>query len=84
LGGLTPCVLSPIEQHINIGRDVPFCFIPANFHYEEFKKEIDTALEQVISKRDILEIRNGIIEKYNIKYTSKKYLQFYQKIKNNN
>jgi len=78
-----PCVLSPIDQHINIGKDVPFCYIPAKFQYEEFRKEIDTALKQDISKRDIMKTRNETIGKYNIKYTTEKYHLFYQKLKSN-
>lgn len=74
------CVLSPIEQHIMISEDMPYCYIPENFDLKSFKNEIDQSLEIEINKKEILADRDETIKKFNVENTAKKYIDFYQKL----
>jgi glycosyltransferase involved in cell wall biosynthesis len=73
-----PCVLSPIIQHWNIGKDAYSCYFPNTFEINDFIKTINIALDENLSKDKILDKRLSNIEKYNIVYSAEKYIRFYQ------
>ena len=74
-----PCVLSPIEQHINIS-NVSKVWIPKSFTAADFAESIRLALECKDSHEAIYQMRKPEIEKYSISSTAQKYLDFYNKI----
>lgn len=72
-----PCVLSPIQQHINIANHVSECYIPDEFTVISFKAKIKEACFSNKSHEIIREERKNIIKKYSIDKTAKKYIDFY-------
>jgi glycosyltransferase involved in cell wall biosynthesis len=75
-----PCVLSDIAPHIEIGTDMPYCYI-ANLESEEsFINKIETALKDTESKEDMLNSRMPYLEPYSIASTAKKYDNFYNEL----
>lgn len=74
-----PCVLSPIEQHINIS-NVSKVWVPKSFTATDFAESIRLALECKDSHEAIYQMRKLEIEKYSISSTAQKYLDFYNKI----
>lgn len=73
-----PCVLSPIEQHINISK-VEQCWIPSSFDAKSFVFTIKEALKERKSHKDIYVNRLSQISKYSITKSAKEYIKFYKK-----
>jgi glycosyltransferase involved in cell wall biosynthesis len=76
----TPCVLSSILPHQEIGNDMPHCYLPDAFDNQKYKDAISKALQNGISKKDILYKRLPYIEKFKIENTAKLYNEFYEEI----
>lgn len=72
-----PCVLSPIEQHINIA-NVPWCWIPNDFNASSFVSAINEALQCNLDHEEIYLERLPVIKKYSITDSAKKYIEFYK------
>jgi glycosyltransferase involved in cell wall biosynthesis len=77
-----PCVLSEIPPHIEIGTNIPHCYMASLESEKPFIKGIETALGQFESKEDILNLRMPFLEKYAISNTAKDYDKFYTQILN--
>src|SRR5690606_10594105 len=78
-----PCVLSPIEQHIQIAA-VEKVWIPKAFTASAFVKTIREAFLNLASHVDVYEQRKGQIASYSISNTAKKYEKFYDRVINKN
>lgn len=75
-----PCVLSEIPPHLEIGTNMPYCYI-ANLESEDgFIKQLGLALSHTESKKDILEERRPFLKKYTIGTTANNYVDFYNKV----
>lgn len=75
-----PCVLSEIPPHIEIGTDMPYCYI-ANLDSEQaFINKIEIALSHSESKKEILDLRQPFLNKYSIVTTANNYNEFYYKV----
>lgn len=77
-----PCVLSPIQQHKNIG-DVYKVWIPDDFTPSSFVNSIKKALNNNESHDDIYIKRRHEIDKYSINRTCREYISFYYKVLGN-
>jgi glycosyltransferase involved in cell wall biosynthesis len=75
-----PCVLSDIPPHIEIGLDMPYCYIATLDSKESFIDKIEIVLSHVESKRDIINLRKPFLEKYSIITTANNYVDFYKKV----
>lgn len=75
-----PCVLSEISPHVEIGSDMPFCYIASLESKESFIRGIERAIGHSEGKDEILRLRAPFLEKYNIKTTAGNYNQFYKKV----
>ncbi len=75
-----PCVLSEIPPHIEIGTDMPYCYIANLDSKESFIEKIDIALNHSLSKEDILNLRQPFLKKYSIITTANNYDEFYKKV----
>lgn len=78
----TPCVLSDILPHHEIGDYMPACYIAEGFNSTSFIVKIDECLAQSLTKEEILEQREPALEPYKIEETAKNYLKFYKEILN--
>lgn len=76
----TPCVLSPILPHREIGSTIAACFIPASFDKEDFVTEIDKALANILSKSELKALRKHDLEKYRVETAAAKYIDFYRSV----
>jgi glycosyltransferase involved in cell wall biosynthesis len=74
----TPCVLSPILPHREIGAEMPDCYIPSSFEKEAFVEKIDLAIARGTDKAEIKTLRNTHLEKYRIDRAALNYLKFYE------
>ncbi|MBW4890071.1 glycosyltransferase family 4 protein [Mucilaginibacter sp. HMF5004] len=79
----TPCVLSPILPHREIGTEMPGCYIPGSFDKEAFIEKIDEALAANASKAEMREFRKPALNKYRIYEVAAKYVTFYSSVLNN-
>ncbi len=75
-----PCVLSDIPPHVEIGTNMPHCYISDLAFENEFIKNIETALSHAENKEDILNLRKPFLEPYTIHSAAKRYGEFYTKI----
>jgi glycosyltransferase involved in cell wall biosynthesis len=71
-----PCVLSDIPPHIEIGTDMPYCYIANLDSKESFIDKIEIALSYSESKKDIIDLRRPFLEKYSIVTTANNYVDF--------
>jgi glycosyltransferase involved in cell wall biosynthesis len=78
-----PCVLSDIPPHIEIGTDMPYCYISSLDSKESFIHNIDKALTHTESKREMLAARQPFLRKYSIATTANNYVDFYHKVLEN-
>ena len=78
-----PCVLSNIPPHIEIGTDMPYCYIADLDSKESFINNIELALNRTENKEEILRIRQPFLNKYSIATTASNYLEFYNKVLEN-
>jgi glycosyltransferase involved in cell wall biosynthesis len=78
----TPCVLSPILPHREIGAEMPDCYIPSSFEKQAFIDKIDVAITLGSDKAEIKTLRNPQLEKYRIDKAASNYLKFYQSCSN--
>jgi glycosyltransferase involved in cell wall biosynthesis len=78
-----PCVLSDIPPHIEIGTDMPYCYISSLDSKESFISNIETALAHTESKQEILNARQPFLKKYSIVTTANNYVEFYNKVLEN-
>jgi glycosyltransferase involved in cell wall biosynthesis len=76
----TPCVLSPILPHHEIGDAMPRCYIPASFEKQAFIEELDKAINDTRTKEEIRVLRKPELEKYRISVAAQKYIDFYNSI----
>lgn len=76
----TPCVLSPILPHREIGTDMPGCYIPDSFSKEAFIEKINEALSNEMNKDGIKAARKSELERYRIDEVATKYIEFYNAI----
>ena len=76
----TPCVLSPILPHNEIGLEMPDCYIPDSFLKNDFIEKIDEALNLDKAKKDIRSLREPVLKKYSISQTAASYVEFYKSI----
>ena len=74
-----PCVLSPIEQHINIS-NVSKCWIPESFKVSDFIVAIKEALRCEDSHNIIYAERLPFIEIYSISRTAELYIKYYNNL----
>ena len=77
-------MLSEIPPHIEIGTDMPYCYIANLDSKESFIKKIEIALNHSESKEDILNLRQPFLKKYSIITTANNYDEFYNKVLDNN
>jgi glycosyltransferase involved in cell wall biosynthesis len=75
-----PCVLSEIPPHIEIGTDMPFCYIADLHSIESFIYRVGNALDRRESNDEILRLRMPFLKKYGIKTTASNYQDFYNKV----
>jgi len=78
-----PCVLSDIPPHIEIGTDMPYCYISSLDSKDSFIHNIEKALANTESRREILEARQPFLRKYSIATTANNYVEFYSKVLEN-
>lgn len=78
-----PCVLSDIPPHIEIGTDMPYCYISSLDSKDSFIHNIEKALTIAEDKRSILEVRQSFLRKYSIATTANNYVEFYNKVLEN-
>ena len=76
----TPCVLSSIMPHEEIGNDMPRCYLPESFDAKKYKDAIISALQYGDKKEETLEERIPHLAKYRIENTARLYGEFYQTI----
>lgn len=74
------CVLSDILPHHEIGDGVEAVYIPTTFVAKDFVTKIDEAFLNNLSKQKITGLRNEALNKYNIKETAVKYMDFYKEL----
>ncbi len=79
-----PCVLSEIPPHIEIGSDMPFCYIADLRSSASFIDRINVALGRRENNDEILRLRMPFLKKYGIKTTASNYQDFYNKVISNN
>lgn len=75
-----PCVLSNIPPHIEIGTDMPCCYISSLDSKDSFIHNIEKALTNTESRQEILETRQPFLKKYSIATTANNYVEFYNKV----
>lgn len=75
-----PCVLSHIPPHVEIGTDMPYCYIADLDSKESFINKIELALTHTESKEEILAMRQPFLSKYSIVTTANNYIDFYNKV----
>ena len=75
-----PCVLSEIPPHIEIGTNMPYCYIANLDAKESFINKIEIALSHAESKAEILNLRKPFLRKYSIITTANNYDEFYNKV----
>lgn len=78
----SPCVLSPIMPHHEIGDGMPACFIPQSFDKEDFIQKINQVLSLDMGKDAIKAARKHELEKYRIDSVAVRYLDFYKSVLN--
>lgn len=78
-----PCVLSDIPPHIEIGTDMPYCYISSLDSKDSFINNIEKALTYKESKQEILQAREPFLKKYTIATTANNYVEFYHKVLEN-
>lgn len=78
----TPCVLSDILPHHEIGEGMPDCFIAEGFSAPSFIKKIDECLNRDTTKEEVLKQREPALKPYKIEETAKKYVDFYEDVLN--
>ncbi|HTN20973.1 MAG TPA: glycosyltransferase family 4 protein [Pelobium sp.] len=78
----TPCVLSDILPHHEIGDNMPACYIAEGFSSASFITKINECLAQNYSKEEVLQLREPALQPYKIEETAKNYVQFYQEVLN--
>lgn len=76
----TPCVLSDILPHHEIGDNMPACYIANGFNAKSFVKKIDECLAQDFTKETVLKQREEVLKPYRIEETAKKYVAFYKEV----
>lgn len=76
----TPCVLSDILPHHEIGDNMPACYIANGFEPHTFIEKIDECLKLNLSKEDVLKQRELLLENYSIKKTAQQYVSFYNEV----
>lgn len=75
-----PCVLSEIPPHIEIGTNMPYCYIANLESKEAFINKIELALNITETKEEILKSRQPFLKKYSIDTTASNYVEFYSKV----
>lgn len=78
----TPCVLSNILPHHEIGDGVPKVYIPLSFETKDFLNEIDLALAKKEDKKVIQGLRATYLESYSVVRAAQSYIDFYQEVIN--
>lgn len=78
-----PCVLSDIPPHIEIGTDMPYCYISSLDSRDSFVHNIEKALTHTESKQEMLKARGLFLKKYTIATTANNYVEFYNKVLEN-
>src|ERR1700744_447214 len=78
-----PCVLSNIPPHIEIGADMPYCYIADLDSKDSFINKIETALKHTESKKEILNSRQPFLRTYSIVTTANNYVDFYNQVLDN-
>ncbi len=78
-----PCVLSNIAPHIEIGSDMPYCYIADLNSKEDFISKIETVLGEDLNKEEISNLRRPFLQKYSIASTATSYVDFYQNVLEN-
>lgn len=74
------CVISPIEQHVNVADSIPYVFIPKEMDLYQYQQEITRLLSNNSPSKDVvLKSRMKHIERYNVENTSLSYINFYNK-----
>ncbi|MBD0404485.1 glycosyltransferase [Flammeovirga sp. EKP202] len=73
-------VASPIIQHKDVIQDIPYCYIPERFVLDQFHNKIMESLNTTPTKETIQNSRKALIEEYDIRNCSKKYLEFYESL----
>jgi glycosyltransferase involved in cell wall biosynthesis len=75
-----PCVLSNIAPHIEIGTDMPYCYIAALDSKESFIDKIEMVLKENSNKEEISNLRRPFLKKYSITTTATNYVDFYNNV----
>lgn len=76
----TPCVLSDILPHHEIGDTMPACYIADGFKSNSFIEKIDESLSLNYTKEEIIIQRESQLKKYTIEDVAKQYVAFYAQI----
>lgn len=78
-----PCVLSPIESHINIATGIPGCQLSENATPAALAGALLGTLSSIKqSHEQLIVARKSLLERYEINVCSDKYLGFYTKVLN--
>ncbi|MFC5283958.1 glycosyltransferase family 4 protein [Pedobacter alpinus] len=76
----TPCILSDILPHHEIGDTMPACYLANGFDSDTFIEKIDVCLQLNQSKESVLQLRENQLQKYSIAETAKQYISFYEEV----
>ena len=79
-----PCVLSNIAPHIEIGTDMPYCYIADLNSKESFIDKIEMVLNDNGNKEEISNLRGPFLNRYSIVTTANNYIDFYNNVLENN
>ncbi|WP_165572115.1 glycosyltransferase [Flavobacterium sp. KMS] len=76
-----PLILSPIKEHLNVFRDLEYCYFPktnaVSSYVELFKKNEKLF---AVSKEEIINKRDSMIKKFSISATVSNYLIFFKNL----
>ena len=73
-------IMRLLQFHIEIGTDMPYCYIANLQSKEDFVNKIETALSNIETKEEILIKRKPFLKKYSIDTTASNYVEFYDRV----
>jgi|GEM_PF-664596 len=74
----TPCLLSPIPPHFEIGERMPGCTIAKTFSHDEYIDLLQQVLTMNNNKEELIKQRQKQLANFEINTTARKYIQFYE------
>lgn len=74
----TPCLLSPIPPHFEIGSQMPGCTIAETFDADEYVRLLKSLFDKAENRSSLMDQRDPLLEEFEINTTARRYLQFYE------